>query len=261
MIGEADLLGPAPTIRAVPPVARMRRAAALALVITSVVATAMAGRAIVWIDPPVASAATTTAPVSTTTIPSEVLSRAIDSPWVLIDLSLRSDPTGGVLSARFAAPRGSPALPERLLLSLAGGGVRDVVPVAMVATSDGTAVDVRAVVDIDRGPRPDRGPDDRLPALRVADLIEGKGARPLDIRTVPIEGGQEALAVSLVGSPASVVAVVLALEHGPTSPARIGVLRARPHEGAPADAILVELVMSIRPPGPDRTGASRGGPM
>lgn len=246
MIGDADLLAGIPGIRRAPVPARVRRMAAMLILVVLSLGCALAVRAVVWMDAPVRSsplAAAAAVPTVPSVVPSEVLAGAVAAPWALLDLGLRAEESGtATVTARFEAPPGSPARPERLLAALAGWSSADLVAVAVLATATGTAVDLRGSVSVDRSPRPGEPVGSEILPLRIAEHVRQAGADPIGVRIVPAEGGREAVALTLVGDAAGAVAAVRALEHGTSAPSRISSLRARTVDGT----VTVDLVLTPR---------------
>jgi len=246
MIGDADLLAGVAGIRRPPPTARLRRIAVVATLLTAAVGGARAVGEVVWIDAPersVAAPGVGVAPGAPVVVPSDVLAGALAAPWTLLDLGMRSDePGAATVTARFEAPEGAPARPERLLAALTAWRSDDLVTVAVVATPTGTAVELRGSLAIDRSPRPGESVEAGLLPLRIAEHVELAGAEPVGVRIVPAEGGREAVALTLVGDADGAVAAVGALENGPSAPARISSMRARRADGT----VTVDLILTPR---------------
>ena len=255
MLGDLDLLGDDPTVRHPPVRARLRRVAAVLLVITLAALLGVAG--IVAAGGP----ATAVAPVgvgtagdgapppaaSPTTTPSALLERMLGVEWQLLELSLRPDGPGtAVVSARFAAPTGAPALPERLLAALDDPALTRLVPVAITATADGTAVDLAGPVAIDGSPLPGGAVAAPDLAGRVSAVVGGAGARVRGVRRVDDgrSGAGGVVAVTLDAPPAAAVAALRDLERGPSAPARMTTLLVR-HVDA---GLGVELLLTARTP-------------
>jgi hypothetical protein len=241
MIGAADLLQAAPGARRVPPTAVARRVVALVILAVGSLAAATGLRALAWTEPPPPVRLADAEPAPGHGVaPSALVARAAGSPWHLIDLGLRADGEGpAVITARFEAPAGAPALPDRLLASLGSDLLTGIVPVAVTATATGTSVEVAGRMTVDRRPRPGTVVDEALVPLRISDLVTAAGGRPRSIRAVTVERGPAAHAVSFTAGASEVVAVLVALEDGPTAPARITSLRvAREGEGFSVDLVL-----------------------
>ena len=184
MIGDADLLSGVAEVVRVPIAARLRRLAVALLLAAGSVGVVGAVRAVVWDDAPARARATGPgSPAASTVVPSAVLDHALATGWTLLDLGFRSDqPGAATVTARFEAPGGAPARPERLLDALARWSSADLVPVAVVATPSGTAVEVRGSVGIDRSPRPGGPVDPALLPVRIAEVVARAGAEPLGVR-------------------------------------------------------------------------------
>ena len=261
MLGDLDLVRDDAALRRPPVRARLRRAAAVLLGVALIgllgtVGTVAAGG-------PVTAAARVAAgdtadgvapppseppPVTT---PSALLERTLAVPWWLLELSLRPDGPGtAIVSARFAAPSGAPALPERLLAALDDPALAGLVPVAITATADGTAVDLAGPVTIDDAPLPGLVVPASELAGRVSAVAGGAGARVRGVRRVDDgrSGAGGAVAVALDAPPAAAVAALRDLERGPSAPARMTTLLVRRDELG----LGVELVLTARTP--------RGGP-
>ncbi len=249
MLGDVDLLEPVPWVRTVPLAVRLRRGVALVLAVVAVAVAVLAIRAVTPLgasrEPPRHGRSTTmiVAPTGASIEPSRLLASVGGTSWELLELSLRSESPGrAVVAARFAAPRGAPALPDRLLAELGDAALAGLAPVAIVATGTGTAVEVAGSVRLDAAPRPGAPVDAAaLPGI-VAELVRRGGGSVRGVRTMALEGGGGAIMLSFDATVAAAVAVLDALERGPSAPTRMSTLLVR----AATDGVAVEVVLTPR---------------
>ena len=249
MLGDADLLDVVPTVRAVPLGARLRRGVGLVLTVLAVALIVLGVRVVTPLDAldgPTRDGRGTTptrAPAAASIEPSRLLATVGDTSWELLELSVRPEAPGrAFVAARFAAPRGAPALPDRLLSELADAALGGLAPIAIVATGTGTAVEVAGSVRLDAAPRPGAPVEaSALPGV-VAELVRRGGGTVRGVRTMELEGGGGALMVSFDASVVGAVAVLDALERGPSAPTRMSTLLVR----AATDGVAVEVVLTPR---------------
>lgn len=258
MIGAPDLLVAVPSAARPTRAARIRRATAAAL---TVAASLLGGTTVLaLVGPPVPAApAVPAAPdapeatesrvpaptgvASAVASPSELLAAALASPWRLIELTLRPEGhAGAVVATRFEAPRGRPARPEQLVASLAVPALTDLTPVAIVATAEGTAVDLAGRLTVDTRRRPGAAVPTSLLAGRVAQDVTAAGGAVRGVRTVRLDGGGVAASVAFDAAPAVAATVLSALEDGVSAPARMTGLLVRRVE----DVLAVELTLTPR---------------
>ncbi len=250
VIADLDLLVDTSAARRAPMVARLRRGLAMFLVVTTfglVLALVEGARPAAMPREDPSPSGRTRGPEHAATTPSRILAASEATAWRMAEMSLRPD---GHLRAigtlRFEAPPGGPALPERLSDALARDpALTELVPVALTATGDGTAVELAGPIVIDVAPRagtPVASAD--LPG-HLAGLVEASGGR---VRGILASGPTEvasvaAVALSFDATPPDAVRILASLEDGVSAPSRMSSLRIRRVE----DLLSVELVMTARP--------------
>lgn len=248
MTTPIDLLTVLPVANRPTAAARLRRAGAVTLGLLAVVVLAPAARVVVA-SPATAAPprAAPVAPVAPAAAPSDVVGLALASTWTLQELSLRPVEHGiAALSARLEGPPGRPALPDRLVAELAHPAVAGPDPVAITATARGTAVDVSGRVRISDGPSVGSTVGaGGLPAA-VAGAVTAGGGLVRGVRTVTLEDGPAAAAVTFDAPPTAVPGILRALETGVSAPPRMTTLLVR----RAGEALAVELVLTPRDPRP-----------
>lgn len=243
MMERLDLIDAIPWTRRTPRVAHLRRSiAALSLILPVALVSVSAARSAPAPPPGRMVAVGVASPVGIA--PSTLFERAASTPWKLLELTLRPDAHGwALLAARFEAPHGAPAVPERLIASLSHAALHGLETTAIVATPRGTAVEVRARVALDVAARPGRPvPPERL-AGGVAEILQRSGGRVGAIRRVGPEG--DALSVRLDATAAVVAAALRDLEDGPSSPARLTSLNVR--DLGPEVAVEIQFTARTEP--------------
>lgn len=253
MRADTDLLASVPSVHRQPFAARLRRLGALALALAAMAAITASMPRVPWSGWNARPAVRAATPLVVATgdgrdvgTVSDLLDLMIGVRWELLELAVRPDAHGVVLiSARFEAPPGGPALPGRLLAQLADPSVDRLSVIAITATASGTSVDVAGRMRLDDRPRRGSGASvDALPGV-IAELLGSAGARVRGIRVVEADGVEgTAYSVAFDADPNAAVAALEALEEGPSAPTRMTTLLVRRigHD------VGVDLVMTARRP-------------